>query len=482
MLLIDLLNSFSEIELNRFSRFVNAAYFNTDQYVTKLLDLLQTHIIRQTAFNTISQSKIFQQLNYKSEIVGTTLNKRQNKILHAKMSDLLKLAKKFLYIETIQELTASEKELLYRRLLDKKQYQLITRSLAKDKKLLRHITAKDIAYYNFSFQVEKAKFMQMHQTGLLLKKDNLPELTESLDLYYILNKLSLHVAALSLANASAQKEYDFSAMEAIAPLLDLPQYANQPLVKIYRCVIKLIQAGNDTIYHQLLTLLEEHASVIPQHNLNDFYIAASNFSSAQIRKGNVTYSKKLFQLYKIMDAKNLIIESGFVPIKKLKNAITLSCKVKEFEWAKMMIDKYRPAIKKGQRDSVWHFNSGLIAFYQNDFKTAISHFIRVDKINLAYDVDCKIILLKSHYEMDKDYDERTMRIFRSAAQFIKNNKLLPKAHKKGYQNLINIVISLYRFRHKAGKQSLERIRKKLEGFDMVGDKEWLLEKIQMLEP
>lgn len=91
------------------------------------------------------------------------------------------------------------------------------------------------------------------------------------------------------------------------------------------------------------------------------------------------------------------------------------------------------------------------------------------------------MLLKSHYETDKEYDERTMQIFRSAGKYIVENKSLSSAHRKAYKNFIQALINLYRVRHQATKITLERVKEKLEKFEVFTDKQWLMEKIGELE-
>ena len=51
-------------------------------------------------------------------------------------------------------------------------------------------------------------------------------------------------------------------------------------------------------------------------------------------------------------------------------------------------------------------------------------------------------------------------------------------NKKSYKNFTQILINLYRVRHKMGKQTIESVQNKLDKMDVVSDKKWLLEKIE----
>ncbi len=91
------------------------------------------------------------------------------------------------------------------------------------------------------------------------------------------------------------------------------------------------------------------------------------------------------------------------------------------------------------------------------------------------------MLLKSHYELDVEYDERTVKIFRTTGQFISNNKTLPGKHKIAYKNLIQLTINLYRLRFGIGKRTLVSIKQKMQDYQLVGDRKWLVGKINELE-
>jgi len=90
------------------------------------------------------------------------------------------------------------------------------------------------------------------------------------------------------------------------------------------------------------------------------------------------------------------------------------------------------------------------------------------------------MLLKSHYELDKEYDERTMRTFLISERFVNKNKSLVSKDKKAYKNFVRILINIYNTRHGAGKMTPEKVQRKLEKLEFVGDKKWLEEKIEAL--
>jgi len=475
--------SFSTIELNRLNDFLLSPYHNKDQRVVKLLQALIKYALNEEVFDSLTQMKVYQTVFLDSSVTKTVLSKRETELLRVKMSVLLKLAQRFLTIEAIEENTAPESNLLHKKLLEKKQFRLLTRRITKIKKLLEGTKAKGIEEYRHNFILETNQLNVLAYQRLLIKEGNFLTLIANLDIIYLLQKLKLQAEMSSLIKLTNTKNYDFGPMNAIDKLLELPQYSREPLIFLYRTINELIETNKETTYFYLLELLEQYANIIPINDLAGFYTVACNFCTRQIRLGKLSYNKKLLTLYKIIEERNLLLDKDALQIVKLKNIVALSCKNSEFEWAAKIIDKYCPLLNKDIQESVFHFNMGGIEFYKGNYNEAISHLIRVETNNLTYDynLDCKIILLKSHYQIDTLYDERTMRVFRSAEQFVQTNKLMPVTTKKSYKNFILILINLYRVRHNIGKRTLESIQNKLENMEFVSDKKWLLEQMVALE-
>lgn len=480
-LLIELIQTFTEQEIEGFVHFVACQHFNTDQYALRLIKMLRKRIWNRKDFDKSMQYLAYQEAFPDRPAPQKELSKPERGLLNAKMSLLVRLAETFLSIEGMDKKPETKSELLYSELLERGQYWLFNRNIKKDKKELDSIVERDIFYHKYHWKIEEQVLDYLHQKGQLVKTDNLADLNYHLDVFYMQRKYSLYVTALSLAVISDGKSYDHAAMEAVFKLKELPNYSRHPFIRVHEAIRIMMEIRSDDAYIHLLKMLDEHETSLSQKDLRGSYVMATIFCSIQIVQGNQAYNRKVFELYQIMHQKDLFRENGFIDTRNIKNVVTASCRTNEFDWAAEIIENYRSSIQHSIRSSVCHFNHGLIAFYKKDYKEAIRHFIRVDKVNLVYDINCRIMLLKSHYETDKEYDERTMQIFRSTGKYIQENKSLSSAHRKAYKNFIQALINLYRVRHKATKITLERVKEKLEKFEVFTDKQWLIEKIGELE-
>jgi len=475
-LLLELLQNFDKNEKRRFKKFVASSFFGAGEAVANLLDVLVMHI-NKGSVEQLNLALIYGEL-FKIEV--KYLTDLQHNWLYVKMSLLLKLAKQFLMIEYLMKEKALQTEILQEILLNRKQHRLYEQFFKKQQKQLQQ-TLKSPGFYKQQYILESGVFQYAQQSGTLARKNNSFEIKHSLGLYYLLNQLDFHLIELSLEEFAAIHQTDTSIYEAIQPLLQLPQFANHPLVKVYQSLIELISKKTDLAFTNLRTNLETHHSEIPVDNLVNFYNTMSNFCILRIRKGKPEYNRFQFDLYQSMDEKNLLIAKDEMLVGNLRNIVNLSCRVKEYDWAVRTLNKYESFIPENIRSAVKDFNLGTIAYYKKDYQKAIDFLFPLPTINLSHDINRRTIMMKAYYELDDDYLETTHTLFRSFEKYIREHKSLTGKSKTSYKNFIRTLINLYRIKHDVTKMKLENVKRKLEAQQLNSNKNWLQEKIAGLE-
>jgi len=478
---LDILKKIEKQEWEAMSHIVNCKYFNKDKSVTKLFFELEKMELNEKEFDVEFQYNIYKKVFPHMPEPSGRLTKNQNSQLNRKFNDLKRIVERFLMVEALEKNQVCRDMLLYPELQKRDQPSILNKHFNQEEKLLRQTTIKGEDYYAQCYQLEHAKLQYYNAGEFLLAKDNLDEVNQNLDLYYILRKLSLHLTALSLLRVSSRKTYDFSSVDAAYPLIQLPQHANQPLIMAYEACVELVKTPSDKAYWYMVKVLEQFDDIIPSEVLITFYTALVSYCIHQINTGNITYEQSLFQTYKRMHENGLLIEDSLIQIRVLKNVVASGCRVGEFEWAATIIEIYRGNIQKSIRQNVCNFNYGSVAFYKKDYEVAYDTFYGIGKIDTFHDINIRVLLLKCLYEKDEKYDEYTEPKFRTSERFFRDNESLNPKRKKAYKNFIQILIHLYRIRHGVTKMTLERLVEKLEEKDIISDKKWLLEKISELE-
>ncbi len=491
-LLIELLKKFSKKELKGLRDFVLCRYFNTDQYVVKLLEVIENEVIGKAVIGKVVMSEAIQARIY-AQVFGEkqktiALNKKQKATFNAKMNALTRLAERFLTVDALADDEAYKSDLLLKTLLKKQQARLFMRYINKLQK------QEDIQRKGSDYHYQKLKISQHllnyhhYLLGNIRKADNLNEQSHALDLYYLLNKLDLHLTAYSMRGDSAKNYYDFLTIPTIETLLDSVDYQIHPLIEGYLIAIELTQKQQHKIYEKLFTFFDKHEAIMPADSRSYFYATLVNFCIRQTRKGKTKYHKNIYELYRMMDEKNLLLENNIMPPEKLKNIISIAGRAEEYDWGEEMIEKYYPHIVKSMREDIRNFNTGAIAFYRKDYNRTKEHFSNIkNRINPIYDINLRIITAKYSYELSRNNDNKydtysyVLSRLKSIEGYISSSKSLKNNDKESHRNFMRILINLFRIKHSEGKMTPEKVKKKLESINNINSKNWLEEKIKELE-
>jgi len=478
---IELLKTFTQKEMNGFKLFIDNKYVNADAGLPALLQLLIRYVLKTSHFTIQLQIKIYNKFFGEVNQKQTSLNKKQSGLLVNKLNKLLRLAEKFLMMETLNTEEHFKSELLFPQLIERKQMMLYKRHLNKDKKLLDKEVKRDIHYHNRQYKLQESILTYLFNEGLLLKEDNFNDLQYHLDIQYLLQKLRHHLAQLTLVKRVENKNYDFSSFKLLQPFYNIKTYSKNSLIQIYQQNIDLIETENDATFNRLINILTQNQHLIHDSFLEPFYTNLSNYCARQIRNGKMGYYKNLTTIYKQMWRSNLLVIDDLIDIGQLKNIVTVSCRAKEFEWVYQFIEEHKNYIHKKVRDSVYYYNLGVLDFNKGDYKYAHQKFTLVNKINDTYEIGLRIFILRSLYETEKEYSEPTAQMFDSLKTFFSANKKLSKADKVAYLNFITVFFDLYRYRHKVSGRSITSIKNKLYNLQTIQLKNWLLTKIKELE-
>lgn len=479
-LLAELLKSFTEKELTAFKSFIESFYFNEDQKLVDLFKKIKRYALGENKFTSALQLKIYEATYCDKPLKQAELTKKQLVFLNNKQHKLLRLVEQFIMIENFKANENTKSEYLYITLIDRDQINLYKRHLKSDVRTLEKESKRGVDYYSAQYKLSESSLRFLIRNGKIAKEDNYDEVQYYLNLNYILQKLSYHLAQLALKNVYKNKVYKFATLEGISALLKLPVYANNPLIKIYLGNINLFEAQNDESFNVLLATIIENQDILVPEFLRVFYVNLANYCSFQLKKGKVEFYQKLFDIYEVMHEKKLVVLENFINTNFLKNIITVSCAVKKFEWANNILLHYKKFIQVNIRESIFCYNRGVIEFNQHKYSLAQEWFLKVDKINDTFEIGLRIFMLQCIFEIEQEYNDATKQSFESAKQFFKRNSTLSSVNKKSYLNFISVFIDLYKSKHYATKISLENINNKLNKLEVVHKKKWLLEKIAIL--
>ncbi|MEM0995111.1 MAG: hypothetical protein AAGI49_18920, partial [Bacteroidota bacterium] len=198
--LIELLEKFSERELQRFNAFVHTDFFNTNEKVRKLCCYLLEK--KEKASKRAAYVAVFQSTDYKELKLNNVI------------SDLLQLAYTFLVQQQIAGHELLHQSYLMEALMERNLHRPLPRIIKKTAKIKERV---DTRSYQF-FQANYAVYEQLDRFALIHNQrqydENLQKMSDSLDVYYLCNKF--RIACEMVSRSTMLKEQYHAKFIAVA--------------------------------------------------------------------------------------------------------------------------------------------------------------------------------------------------------------------------------------------------------------------------
>ena len=471
--LIQILKTFSRKEWREFSKFVESPYFNTDKHCIRLLQILKREFAKKDEFQ-LSRTRL--------EKLFSKNNTADASLLNVKLSLLTRLAEEFLIQHHLKSKNLYRKHLLleefhqrglsnhFERAYNKKEVfvfgvpQKISPEFYGNKMLVEYSFAKHITTYKKKIGV----------------RENLQEVNDSLDIYYFLKKIDLFTSIIPIENMY-DKSYDNSAFELLETLIQLPRYANHPVLQVYYAAFQMIRFRDDTSYYRKFwDLLETNSQLIEAFSLYRLCSMCANYCIQKMVAGHIDFQQGMYEVYRMIDEEGLFLLEEYVDVGLLRNSVEIASIIGEIEWASYILEKYKNKITPDVQEPVYMYCRSLLSFYQKKYGETISHLSGIQPVSDTFDIGIKFMLMKAYYEHDEDFCYPTQQVFRSFKAFIKQHKKIAKTRKEGCINFANVLTDLYRIRHGEGRGTLDAVMEKINQCEFIVGKSWLTEKAEEL--
>lgn len=486
---LELLKTFTENELVNFDDYINCNYHNTNKKLCLLFKKLRQYALKTDSFSDEVQLKIYQDVIGKAKN-QKVLNTVQKKDLNKGMNHLLNLAESFLMVEQLKQKESKQYELLFPQLINRKQMVLYNRRLKTKLKEIEVNSKRGIDYHMAQYNLQVLKAEVLFLGNKMTKEDDYDTLQYYLDSKYIIEKLKFHLAKITLLKRATNKRFDLAPYKAIQSLIKLDQYKSNPLIHLYLLNIDLVEKSDDNSFQLLIDKINQQQELIPTRVLKTFYINLTSYCADQITKGRLNFYDESFSIYKKMHQFGILTSANVMPVRLLKNIITIACRVEAFNWAKDILIHYIDNITKDVRNSVLQYNLGIIEFNQQNYSNALIHFNQVLKIDDTHDIGIRISRLKCFYEIDQYYEITTQKIIDNIKVYFCNNKKLTETEKTAHLNFISAFNKLYKFKHdvlkihrkdQKIKKAFTDIKQVIYESQTVKEKQWLTDKMKALQ-
>lgn len=466
--LITLLKEFSKYELNRLRKFLESPYFNDQEDVLKLFIWIND-VLRKTPSpeQQLEKAQVWKALYGKQPMDDAHLRRLA--------SDLNQLTLRFM-LEEARNQNATSEALELQKILEKPVFK--AHLLTVERQLERQIESDPVlsaqrylSAFQFHWNIFNRAATVLSTTdyiGKLLPAD------QSLERFYVLQKLKMYIAWLSFRNFRTTAEA-FDLPPGFWEYVRQPAFAQVPIIAINcRVVNCLLEPAVEAHFHELMAELEANSAVLSKEDLRECYQFAQNYCALKINQGKVEYDREFFKIFKSMIDKNILITEEQLSEGMYKNIITVSLRVGEFSWAENFVREYSIYLPANIRNNAQTYNLANLYSHQKKHDKVIELLRNVEYSDLVYAISSKLILVRTYYETDEFMALDSL--IDSFRIFLRRNKQVSKIAKTECKNFLGFVKKLSTL-PPSNPKMLENLKHKIESCNAVVLKKWLLEKI-----
>lgn len=340
--------------------------------------------------------------------------------------------------------------------------------------------------------VLKSRNIELHISDIRQKDNrknlfNLNDYQEAIELFYYENLL--HLLCEKIVRNLTQKTYEFTAQEKNLYQAIPERIRKYPQIKLYSSAYYMFVNESDNTFYELKKILfnEEIKKVFQKDYLNDLINYLIPYCIIKINKGNKIFINEYLECIDLIKKSGLLLEQGVLPIWRMKNAIKIALKIKDYDWARTFLKEQQDHLLKENRQAIVDYCEALIAYTDHDYKKSYD----ILSINpLSKDPMIKIeslllyvFILLELKEDSNDYEELYYRN-KENLRGIFNFKAKPKSKIEINENFIHkwrLTLSQIGIVEEIGilsKSEIKAIQKDIVSSDFFPGKNWLIDYLE----
>lgn len=473
--LINVLKTFTVKELKQFREFVSSPFYNTNENVVILFDILRKYY-PDFEGKGLDKKKIFSKI-YSDE-------KYKDSKLRLLIFYLYDLAEKFLINNNFSNDEIACKVFLLNEFKKRNLSDNFEKTLSESYKKLINEKAEDSRYLinKYNIDIHNLNYFKEFSSNKYKgenRDNNAEEIFMSITNLYRLVAFEMYEVVLT-NNYLYNKSFNSDIFEKIINEFDKRKFSTCPeiLCRYYLCMMWR-NPGDEANYYELKELLELNREYISAEALNASYIGLKNFCNKELMKGDRKFLRELFELHKKDLGNKFYLEEGFMSHMFYRNSVVLGTALEEFDWTRDFIEKFREELREKIKHAVYFYSLAFIDTAQNNFETALKHLTKIKTDDIHLKIDVRILQCRLFFELG--WQEQLNSLVDASKHFLTNDKILQQAQKEFYSAFLKYIFRISQYRNIKNEHKLELLKSEIENNSNLYGKEWLLRKITEFE-
>jgi hypothetical protein len=447
-------------------RFIRAPYFNQSptmialcEFLLLQLDLHPEGFNKQKAWAACQPKRAFQDINFRKMC-----------------SDLLDLVEQFMAVETIftQQETLDFLKLDY--INNRKVLPLYSSAINQGKKKFgeKSFYSSDDYFNNYLF--EKKIYALNEYDVKLTELNNIADISEYLDVFYIIEKLKLACTALT-QKKYINADYDIKNIENIIASIEKFDLGQYPIMAIYYYTyLTRLDEDNTDYYFSLKKFIEENTIHLDQKEAIEMFDSVLNYCIRKVNKGDRIFLQEYFDWFVVALSHKVFVKDGILATSRFNNIVITALRLGKLDWATQFVEDNQQLLPVENRANMVKFNRARVAFYKKNHAQVLDQVRDVEFDDIFISLVSKTLLVMSYYELDEL--EVLGSFLDSFRTFINRQKEIPANLKITYLNLVSFVRKLIRV-HYGDSAALDKLAEEAAAARTTTvNIDWLLEKIK----
>ena len=463
-----LLSSLDAVTMNRFAKFIHSPYFNVNEKITNLFDIIHNALKKGIAVQ--SKEELWNKVGFAVGYKDIKFRKLCN--------DLVERYERFLIVETLDQDEPLKSNLLIKAVRDKELDLLMEKQINKSSNVFDRTPERSSEYflqkYTFEKHLQSLKSNYEKKEDILkyVNKEKYNELSLQLDSYYVIEKLRYAIDVVTW-NKQYNTNIDLNQVE-LDHLIKQAKSNPSRAVEVYILLFEILTIEESSeSYYKLKTLAKENIDIFSRKEQSEIFDALFSYCVKWVNKGNLEFHNEYLDLHEWGISEELILSKGLLSPISFRNYIVIGLRVNQIERIESYIEKNIILLDESIRNNALNFNLARVSWYKKKYDDVLSYLNQVLYNDVWYNLNARTLLLAAYYELDEiDPLYSQMDAFSS---FLRREKSLNQ-RKHRYLNFISY---LKRIVNSYGNNSkIQKIKEKLTDDNQVVNKPWLMEKIE----
>ena len=459
-----LLQSFEKKDVKNFESFLKSPFHNQNESLVLLFEKLAKNNFETAYFN-------FKNTNL---LLNSTYSKEKINLLFFELS---KLIEDYLFIIHNNKKKIIKTIFLAEYCHENDLSKLFSTYLKKGEELQLKEKNKFQDYFLNQFFIERLKIEDLNQNKRA-GDINIQKASDTLDIYFILNKLSFLIASKTrLESANIEYQIQFEDEILIKSSEYLPFNENLS-IQFYLEQLNLIRKDEKLKHYEYLKkYLVMNSNNLDKKQKVDLGIVLLNSVSKIYQEEK--YYRELFELHQYQIENDILRnEKGELLPSVFKNIITVALNINEIDWAEIFLNKYSQYLSKENKKDWYHYCKASIDFEKKEYTKALENLNKSFPKDFFLILSLKRLYLKLFYEIN-DYTSFTS-YHHSLDMYLRRSKDISNNFIVWHKLFLDYTNQLFKIRIYPEKDFLKikDIEKSIIDTNVLPEKKWLLEKTQ----